>query len=425
MTSATFSLIVFVVCYALFVAYPKRRSIVAMAGAALLVLTPSVTWQEATTKYVHWNVIALFFGTLVLAELFMQSRMPAVMAEWLVDRTHTARGAMLAVCVLTSVMSMFVENVAVVLLVAPVALSLSEKLKINPTRLLICIAVFANLQGAATMIGDPPSMILAGYMKMQFNDFFFFHGKPGIFFAIQAGMVASTLVVFWLLREHHQPITLLPVDTVRSWVPTILLLVLVVGLACTSMFDPDFTWLAGTFTMVLAVIGLAWYRLGPRWSPTRELIKTLDYDTTFFLVGVFVLVGALSDTGWLNQVADWISDGVGNNVLAAYIVIVSVSVLLSAIVDNVPFLLAMIPVTQQVSDQLGVPVALLVFGLLIGACLGGNITPIGASANIVTCGMLKKQGYPVSFGTFMSVGVPFTIAAVAAGAVFTWLVWAP
>jgi Na+/H+ antiporter NhaD/arsenite permease-like protein len=424
MSPATISLIIFVVCYALFVAYPKRRSIVAMAGAGLLVLTPSLTWQEGVT-YVHWNVIALFFGTLVLAELFMQSRMPAVMAEWLVDRTRTARGAMIAVCILASVLSMFVENVAVVLLVAPVALSLSEKLKINPVRLLICIAASTNLQGTATMIGDPPSMILAGYMKMQFNDFLFYQGKPGIFFAVQAGMLASMVVVFWLLREHRQPITLLTVDTVRSWVPTVLLLVLVVGLACTSMFDPDFSWLAGTFTMALAVIGLVWYRTGPRWSPTRDLIKTLDYDTTFFLVGVFVLVGALSDSGWLTQVADWIASGVGNNVLAAYVVIITVSVLLSAIVDNVPFLLAMIPVTQQVSDHLQVPVALLVFGLLIGSCLGGNITPIGASANIVTCGMLKKQGYPVSFGTFMGVGVPFTIAAVAAGAVFTWVVWAP
>lgn len=419
------SLIVFVACYALFVIFPKWRSVVACAGALLMVLTPSLTWQEAFFKYIHWNVIGLFFGTLVLAELFMQSRMPAVMAEWLVDRTRTARGAMVGVCVLASVLSMFVENVAVVLLVAPVALSLAEKLRVKPVRLLILIAVSTNLQGTATLIGDPPSMILAGYMKLQFNDFIIYQGKPGIFFSIQAGMVASMVVVFWLLREHRQPITLLPIESVRSWVPTILLLILIIGLATTSVYDPGFVWLAGTFTLVLAVVGLLWYRLGPRWSSTRDLIKTLDYDTTFFLMGVFVLVGALSDSGWLSHVASWIAGSVGNSVLAAYIIIIAVSVLVSAVVDNVPFLLAMIPVTQQVSDHLGVPVPLLVFGLLIGSCLGGNITPIGASANIVTCGMLKKQGHPVSFGEFMALGIPFTVAAVAAGAVFTWLFWAP
>jgi Na+/H+ antiporter NhaD/arsenite permease-like protein len=426
MTSgAWISLASFLVCYALFVALPKWRSVTACAGAVVLVLSGTLTWREALLQYIHWNVIALFFGTLVLAELFMQSRMPAVLAEWLVDKTRTARAAMIAVCVLASVLSMFVENVAVILLVAPVALSLAEKLKLSPVRLLICIAVSTNLQGTATLIGDPPSMILAGYMKMSFNDFFIYHGKPGIFFAIQAGMVASMIVVAWLLRQHRQNIELLAVERVRSWTPTVLLGVLIAGLAATSVYDPDFKWLAGTFTMTLAVAGLVWYRLGPRWSSTRDLIQTLDYDTTFFLMGVFVLVGALSDSGWLDKVAEWIAGGVGNNVLAAYVVIITVSVVLSAFVDNVPFLLAMIPVTQKVSDHLGVPVALLVFGLLIGSCLGGNITPIGASANIVTCGLLRKQGHLVTFREFMAVGVPFTLAAVLAGAVFVWFIWAP
>ena len=417
--------IVFVLCYVLFVAFPRHRSFVACGGALLLVLTGALTWHAALMEMVNWNVIALFFGTLILADLFMQSRMPAVLAEILVDKTHTMRGAMIAVCALSGFLSMFVENVAVVLLVSPVALSLADKLKISPVRLLIGIAVSSNLQGTATLIGDPPSMILAGYLKMDFNDFFVYHGKLGIFFAVQVGAIASLLVLAWLLRKHSEKITMVSVEKIRSWVPTILMMLLIVGLSTTSIFDPDFKWLAGTLTLALAAIGLGWYELGAKWGSSRKLFKALDWDTTFFLIGVFVVVGALSESGWLDIIAKWISAEFGSSLLMAFIAIVTFSVLVSAFVDNVPFLIAMIPVTQKVADTLGAPVPVLMFGLLIGACLGGNITPIGASANVVTVGILRKRGYVMTFREFMAVGVPFTIAAVIAACAFVWWIWAP
>lgn len=425
MTLSLAPLLVFILCYALFVVLPKWRSAVACGGGVLLVLTGSLGVREALFEKISWNVIFLFFGTLVLAELFMQSRMPAVMAELLVSKTRTMRGALIAVCALSGFISMFVENVAVCLLIAPVALSLAEKLKISPVRLLIAIAVSSNLQGTATLIGDPPSMILAGYMKMSFNDFFVYRSRPGIFFAVQVGAVASLAVLAWLFRAHREETGTIRQETVRSWVPTGLMAALILGLSTTSVFDPGFKWLAGTLTLALAIGGLAWYRLGPRWSSVRHLIRTLDWDTTFFLMGVFVIVGGLSDSGWLDQVAAWISGHVGGSILSAFVSIVLVSVVVSAFVDNVPFLLAMIPVAQKVADHLGASVPLLMFGMLIGACLGGNITPIGASANVVTVGMLKKRGYVVSFREFMAVGIPFTAAAVLAACLFTWWVWGP
>ncbi len=419
------SLLIFVLCYVLFVVFPRHRSWVACGGAILLVVAGAMEWREALLHHVQWNVIALFFGTLVLAELFMQSRMPAILAELFVDKTRTVRGAMIAICALASVLSMFVENVAVILLVAPVALSLAEKLKIRPVRLLICIAVCTNLQGTATLIGDPPSMILAGYMKMSFNDFFVYQGKLGIFFAIQVGAVASMLVVAWLLRRHREAVEMVSVEKVRSWVPSVLLTVLIVGLSLSSTVDPDFKWLAGTMTLVLAAAGLLWHRLFARWGSTREVVKSLDWDTTFFLIGVFVVVGGLSESGWLDRVAEWMSAAVGGNLLAAYVAIIAVSVVISGFVDNVPFLLAMIPVAQKVADTLGAPTPLMIFGLLIGACLGGNITPIGASANVVTVGMLRKRGHVATFREFMGVGIPFTIAGVMAASAFVWWIWAP
>ena len=423
MTSHVVPLVVFVLCYCLFVVYPRRRSVIAIAGALAIVVAGSLSWHQAVTECVQWNVVGLFFGTLLLAELFMQSRMPAVIAEKLVDSTRTMRGAMLAICALASVLSMFVENVAVVLVVAPVALSLAERLKTSPVRLLILIALCSNLQGTATLVGDPPSMILAGHLKMTFNDFFVYRGRLGIFFVVQAGAVGAFLVAASFCRAHRQRITLVPVDKLRSFVPGILILALIGGLSVSAMFDREFRWFAGTFAMAMGGIGLMWYRVRARWGSTRKLVGTLDWDTTLFLVGVFVLVGAISKSGWLDSLAQELTAIVGSNTVRAYILIVGLAVVVSAFVDNVPFLLAMIPVTQTVARNLGTEVPLLMFGLLVGSCLDGNITPIGASANIVAVGMLNKRGHAVSFREFMAVGCPFTLAAVIAASALLWLIW--
>jgi Na+/H+ antiporter NhaD/arsenite permease-like protein len=423
MTKEWISLAVFVLCYVLFVFLPGKRSWVACAGGALLIATGVLTWQDAFFTKISWNVMGLFFGTLILAEIFMMSRVPAVMAEWLVDKAKSTRGAMLILCALSGVISMFVENVAVVLLLAPVALSLAEKLKISPVPLLIGIAVSSNLQGTATMIGDPPSMILAGYMRMGFWDFFAYEGRPGIFFAVQIGAIASLVVLAWLFRSHRTKSVLLAQEQARSWVPASLLGLLVVGLSFATLFDPEFMWFAGTYTLLLGAIALVWFRKIARWGSVRKLAKTLDWDTTFFLIGIFVLVGGLSDSGWMDKLASGMVGWVGSNAALAFTVIVLFSVLVSGFVDNVPFLLVMIPVAQKVADQIGAPVPLLMFGLLIGACLGGNLTPIGASANVVTLGILKKRGYQTGFKDFMRIGIPFTIAAVVSACAFVWWVW--
>ena len=141
-------------------------------------------------------------------------------------------------------------------------------------------------------------------------------------------------------------------------------------------------------------------------------------------MGIFILVGALTETGWIELLSTKLSSLIGSNILMGYVLIIVLSVILSAFVDNVPYLAAMLPVGVAMGDKLGMDPTIFLFGLLIGASLGGNITPIGASANIVACGILKKEGYPVSFSKFASIGLPFTIAAVTAASVFVWLVWA-
>ncbi len=413
----------FVGCYALFVVLPDWRAYVAMAGAVLTVACGALPFTTAITESISWNVLGLFLGTLVLAELFMWSKAPAVLAEFFVDLCKSGRGAMLALCVLASVISMFVENVAVVMLLAPVALSLAKHLNRSPVPLLIGIAVSSNLQGTATMIGDPPSMIFAGFMKMGFWDFFVIHGKPGIFFAVQVGGIASLLVLAWVFRHAREQAVRVRQERVRSKVPSVLLLVLVAGLSCATLADPEFAWFAGVWTMALAAVGLVWFHRREEPQAVGKLLATLDWGTTFFLLGIFVLVAGLSHMGWMERLAGVLAQSAGSDVFVGFVLIVVLSVVVSGFVDNVPFLLVMIPVVQQMARAMDAPLEVLMYGLLIGACLGGNLTPIGASANVVTMGILRKHGYRIGFKEFGRIGLPFTAAAVSAACAFVWVVW--
>lgn len=416
-------LLIFALCYALFAAFPSRRAWTACLGASLLPAFGILSWQSALFEKIGWNVIALFLGTLILAELFLKSRVPAVLAEKLIARAPSPRMSMLALCALAGGLSICVENVAVVVLVAPVALSLAERLKINPTSLLIGIAISSNVQGAATMIGDPPSMILAGQLRMGFWDFFVYQGRPGIFFAIQAGALASLAVLFFAFRKNRGRRVETVQEKARSWIPAGLLGILILGLSFSSLIDRSFRWFAGTYTLFLAGCGLAWFRCKTR-RRVRSLLRALDWHTVFFLIGVFVLVGGLTEAGWLDRLTAWMASLSSGSAMTAFLVIVGFSVLVSGFVDNVPFLLVMIPVAEQLAGHLGMSVPFLMFGLLIGACLGGNVTPLGASANVVTLGILRRRGIKLSFREFMKISVPFTLAALACGCLFVWIFYA-
>jgi len=410
-------------CYLLFAFLPVRRAWVACIGALLVIFAGDTKLKDVLFTYINWNVMGLFVGTLVIAELFMLSRAPAVAAEWLVDKTGTVRGAMIAICALSGFFSMFVENVAVVLLISPVSLSLVRKFNLSPVTLLLLVAMSANIQGTATMVGDPPAMILAGYMKMGFNDFFFYQGRLSIFFAVEFGAIITLAIMFFILRKLRYKIDILPVEKIRSWMPVIFLIIFIAGLSISSLFDPDFKWFAGTFTIVMGMICFCWYCFIVKWGTARQLLRELDWNTTFFLIGIFIIVGALSNSGWIDKLAAWIINFTGLNVVAAYIFFTAIAMLVSGFIDNVPFMLIMLPVVQKVAESINVPVSLFLFGLLCGVCMGGNLTPIGASANVVTLGILRKQGHVVSFREYLKIGVPVTIISTACSAWFVWLVW--
>ncbi len=415
------SLAVFISAYLFFIFLPRRRALIAILAGALLILAGALSVKEAFFA-VNWNVMGIFVGTLVVADVFMQSRVPAYIAEIIVDRAKTTALAILFICLLTGFISAFVENVATVLIVAPVALSLAKKLKLNPMNMMIAIAVSSNLQGAATLIGDPPSMLLGGFAGMNFGDFFFYRGRPSIFFAVEIGALASFIVLYFIFRKHKEKARVIVIEKVKSWIPTVILVLLICALALSSFLDTGFFYMAGVICMVAGVISFIWGKFS-NGASIKEGLKSLDWETAFFLLGVFILVGSIAVAGWIEVIANLLSGLIGSNIFLGYTLLTFIAVVLSAFIDNVPFLAAMLPVAISMSDKLQINPSLFLFGLLIGASLGGNITPIGASANIVACGLLKKEGYRVGFKDFMKIGVPFTLAAVTAAYLFVWFVW--
>ena len=427
MDTALIAGVIFIATYVALVVFKRVKSQILWAGIALAIASVLITGFTLISGWdivhdINWNVMGIFAGTLLLSEFFILSHMPDAIAAWLIRRTNTVGMAYLAVCIFASFLSIFIENVAAVLIVAPIMIGIAKKINVSPVPGVIGIAIASNLQGTATLIGDPPSMILANYMHMNFNDFFVYQGKPGIFFAVQVGAVGSMLFLYWLYNRNKTKIHYEGHGKIRSWVPLIFIIIMVVALTVSSFIDPDFKWFGGTACVALAVLCMAFSRFAHK-KEHAWVVMHYDWSTTAFLAGIFVLVGMLERVGVIDNFAIFLSETISSNPVVVFNVVVWVSVAISALIDNVPYLTAMIPVVQKLSETLGVEMELLVFGLLIGASLGGNITPVGAAANIVATGALQKHGYHVSFGEFARIGLPFTLIATLLGSLFVYFVW--
>jgi Na+/H+ antiporter NhaD/arsenite permease-like protein len=419
--------------YSLIVIFPDKKSWSACGAAILMLFIRSLTAEdsffslvkEAGTELINWDVLMIFVGSLVIAELFIYSRVPAVIADSLVSLSPNVGIAMVLILIMTGIISAFVENVATVLVMAPIALALCGKLKINPTYFMIGLAVMANLQGTATLVGDPPSMIFADYANYGFNDFFVYHGRLSIFFAVQAGMIAGALFFYHIFAKDGGKKADIEKETVLSMVPTWLLILMITGLAATSFMYGGISLASGLVVVILAVAGIAWYRFVRKETTQKalDLIKGLDWDTALFLVGIFVVVGAVSSVGLLEDFAAFLSLLVGNNVLLGFCLIVVISTIISGFVDNVPYIIVMLPVAAQLAGSLSLRPELYMFALLVGSCLGGNLTPFGASANVVSVGILRRQNIKLTFFQWLKIGLPFTLLTTGVSAAFVWFVW--
>ncbi|MDR1074238.1 MAG: citrate transporter [Treponema sp.] len=414
-----------VVMYAVVVAFPYKKAWATLIAAVAVIALGAVAPLHALGALINWNVLMIYTGSLILAELFIYSRVPAVIADSIVARSPNAGTAIVALLVVTGLISAFVENVATVLVMAPIALALCAKLKMKPTRFMVGLAVMANLQGTATLIGDPPSMIFASFAGYGFNDFFVYDGRASIFFAVQAGMLAGAMYFYAYFSKGNKTKISIDREPVLTMIPSLLLLLMILGLAGSSFFHTGVSFMSGSLVLGLGVAGLLWYAFIRKEGvpAATALIKRLDWETILFLVGIFVVIGAVGETGLLDDLAHTLSAFIGGNILLGFVVIILASVVVSGFVDNVPYIIAMLPVATTLAGSLSLKPELYMFALLIGSCLGGNLTPFGASANVVAAGILKKEGVNLNFAGWLKIGLPFTLITTTAAALFLWFVW--
>lgn len=419
----TAAIVLFILTYASLMVFPKIRAYIALASASIFVIAGILPIGKVFFA-VDWNVILMIAGSMGVVSLFIDSKMPELLADKIIDKMPDVKWAIISLSLFAGIISAFVDNVATVLMVAPVALTIAKKLKISPVPSIIAIAVASNLQGAATLVGDTTSILLGGYAHLDFLDFFFFQGKPGMFWVVQAGALTSTLVLLYMFRKQNQPISPMKDATVQDYFPTWLLGAMVGLLILASFIPGKINITNGLICVGLFVVGLIrQYFIKKDHKLTMKAIKEIDYFTIMLLAGLFVVIGGITETGLISDISR-IFVGIGNNNLfIIFTVIVWASVFFSAFIDNIPYVATMLPVVGGIAAMMNIDPNILYFGLLTGATLGGNLTPIGASANIAALGILRKEGYQVSAWQFMKIGIPFTMAAVITGYLMIWFIW--
>lgn len=412
----------FAATYVLMLVFSKFRPYIALGSALIFVITGMLPVGNILGA-IDFNVLLMIAGTMGIVALFIESKMPELLADLIMEKVPNVQWAAVAMALFAGIISAFVDNVATVLMIAPVALEICKKLKTNPVPFIIGIAVSSNLQGAATLVGDTTAIMLGSALDMSFMDFFWYQGKPGMFFAVELGAVLSAIILAFLFRKEK---ALIPktgqLTKVTDYVPTFLLAGTIVLLILASFIPnkPDIT--NGLICCALLVIGLI-YNFAKKKTVSAILypLKEIDFETIGLLLGLFLMIGGISEQGVIDAAANLLAQAGGGNVFFLYTVIVWASVLISAFIDNIPYVATMIPVIAGLATALNVDPTVLYFGLLSGATLGGNCTPIGASGNITGIGILRKEGYTVKNGDFFKIGIPFTLAAIIPAYIYLWL----
>ena len=449
------ALVLFAITYVLMLAFQKIRPYVTVTSAIVFVILGVIATANPALfgegffnlggiSYVYgigdalreidWNVIMMIAGTMGTVYLFIESKMPQLMSDILISKMPNVKWTVVALSLFAGIVSAFVDNVATVLMIAPVALAFCKKLDISPVPSIICIAVSSNLQGAATLVGDTTSILLAKAANLDFSDFFVTEGKPGMFWVVEAGAIMSAFIILFMFRKDTGKVDFNGRTKVEDKFPTFLLVATVVTLIAVSFipykdaaapgqfYKPDIT--NGIICIAFFLVGVIRELMRKNTEIIKNAFKEIDYYTIVLLAGLFVVIGGVKNAGVIDVLGSAIASMGSGSKFLVYTIIVWMSVLLSAFIDNIPYTATMLSIVPVIAAELSMEPTLLYYGLLCGATLGGNLTPIGASANIAGIGILRKEGYEVKSTTFMKFGVPFTLAAVTTGYIMLWLIWA-
>jgi Na+/H+ antiporter NhaD/arsenite permease-like protein len=400
------AIVIFAVSLAAIASERFDRTKVALVGAVLVLITQTID-QEHAVESIDFNTIGLLAGMMLMVRLTETTGV----YNWLAIRAgQLSRGQPLAVVIslatTTAVLSAFLDNLTTVLLVVPITFLLADALDIDPIPLVIIEIIVSNIGGTATLIGDPPNIIIAGATGLSFTDF--------IVNLAPIALIAFVVVTAFLYMVYRPLLQsdpkararVMALDARRSiedrdelmrTAPILVATIVVFFLHKAIGLEPATVALAGATAMLLTTR-----------QPLDEALQGIEWPTLFFFLGLFVMVGALEETGAIKEIADGIGTLTDGDRTAEILGIAWVSVLGSGIVDNIPFTATMIPVVEQLQSGNGGDDAYW-WALAIGACFGGNATLIAAAANVAAAGMSARAGRPIGFMTFLKVGVPATL----------------
>jgi Na+/H+ antiporter NhaD/arsenite permease-like protein len=408
----------FLIALAIIAGEKLHRTNVALLGAAIVVLFVGDFSQEQAIESVDFNTIGLLVGMMILVYLTQQTGVydyVAIRAGQLSGGRSFALTMSLAG--ITALLSAFLDNLTTILLVAPITFLLADALDIDAIPLLIIEVIASNIGGTATLIGDPPNIIIAGATGLSFNEFIV-NLAPIVVVTFAVVMPLLYLVFRRQLqieeRNRQAVMGLNAAASIRDWPelkrtgPVLVATVLAFFAHQALHVEPATVALAG------ASVGLLVTRVN-----LEKALSSIEWTTLFFFIGLFVMVGALEATGAIGHVADAVKDLTGGDRSAELLGILGVSALGSAVVDNIPFTTAMIPVVRELQESAGATGDdAYWWSLALGACFGGNATMIAAAANVAAAGLAERAGTPIGFMTFLRVGLPVTLISIALAAAY-------
>ena len=405
------SIVVFLITYAVIISEKVHRMVVAMAGGLLMILLGFLTQETAIKDDIDFNTLGLLTGMMILVTITRRTGVFEAIAVWSAVLTKGEPLRLLALLsVITAIASALLDNVTTVLLIVPVTLTLTDKLQVNPVPYLISEIIASNIGGTATLIGDPPNIMIGSAVGLSFNDFIF-HLAPIAFLVL---LVTIGLLLFIYRKdlevdeESRQALLKLNYkEEIKDW-QLLRKSLWVLGLTILGFA------LHGVLHLESAVIALSGAILLMILSSEEpeDILLHVEWPTIFFFTGLFVLVGGLKATGVIGHLASWSLEITHGNVMGTSLLVLWVSAIASAFIDNIPFVATMIPMLQEMGQLSGLNLEPVWWSLALGACLGGNGTLIGASANVIVAGIAEKNGIGLSFRQFMKIAFPLMLVSI-------------
>lgn len=401
---------VFLLVMAAIISEKVHRSVAALAGAVVLLLTHVLTIETAA-DYVDLNTIGVLVGMMLFVAVVKSSGLFEYIAIWSAKLTRGQPMAILAVfAVITAVLSAFLDNVTTVLLIGPMTIAITQILEVNPVPFLLSQIMASNIGGTATLIGDPPNIMIGSAAGLSFADFIVNTGPVvliilavvvAIFFLMYRGNLHVESENMEKVLSLDEKLTIKDASLLRKSV--IMIVLVVVGFIFHAQLGIESATVALTAAGVMLLIG---------GQDAEDVILGVEWSTILFFIGLFVVVGGLNSTGVIAMLANGMLELVGDNEVLAIVLVLWASALISAFLDNIPFVATLIPMIQTM-QQGGMDVLPLWWALSLGACLGGNGSLIGASANVVLAGVSAKNGYPITFMSYLKKGFPLMLLSVA------------